>query len=142
MADLGTVTVTEETFSHVKKISFAWESEDGGGDAGKATKTTEESYTGQIARVVTIPDGTDAPSDNYDVQLLDEDGVDALLGAGADRDTANTEQIVALNSEPSVLWEGSGVLGAPLGVVANDQLTLSITSAGNAKKGVVHVYIR
>ena len=35
-----------------------------------------------------------APGDDYDITLLDADGVDVLGGEGADRDTANTEQIV------------------------------------------------
>jgi hypothetical protein len=49
MADLGTVAITEETFSHVKKVAFSWLSEDGGANRGKATKTTEESYTGRCS---------------------------------------------------------------------------------------------
>jgi len=122
MADLGTVTLSEETFSYIKKVSFAWLSD---GD-GKATKTTEESYTGEIIRFVTVPDGVDAPDDNYGIVILDEDGTDVLMGAGANRDTANTEQVLATS----------------LGCVANDQLFLSVTNAGAANKGTVHLYIR
>ena len=55
MADLGTVTITEETMDYVKKIKFEWTTEDGGDNAGKASKTTEKTYTGQIVRLVTIP---------------------------------------------------------------------------------------
>ena len=126
MADLGTVTVSEETISHIKKISFDWLSVNGGGDAGKAVKTTEKTYTGEIIRLVTDP-GATAPSDNYTVTVLDEDGVDVLMGAAvANRDTANTEQVLA----------------SSLGCVANDKLTLSISGAGNAKNGTIHVYIK
>jgi len=122
MADLGTVTVTEETNGHIKKIAFVWTS-----DAdGKATKTTLNSYSGEIIRLVTVPDETDAPDDNYDVVINDEDSTDILMGAGANRDTANTEQVLA----------------SSLGCVANDQLSLSITNAGNKKKGTVYLYIR
>lgn len=127
MADLGTVVITEETFSYVKKIAFGWTSVDGGGNAGKAVKTTEESYSGQIVRLVTVPTGApNVPSDNYDVAILDEDGVDVLMGAGVDRDETNTEQVLA----------------ASLGYVANDRLTLSVSNAGNAKKGTAYLYIR
>ena len=127
MADLGTITVSEETFSYVKKIAFAWTSEDGGGDAGKATKTTDESYSGEIIRLVTVPGvAPNVPSDNYNVLIYDEDGVDVLMGAGATRDETNTEQVLA----------------SYLGCVANDKLSLAVNSAGNAKKGTVYLYIR
>lgn len=126
MADSGTVTLREETFSHIKKVAFSWISGSEGGDAGKATKTTECSYTGEVVRLVTVPDAVDAPTDNYDIVINDEDGTDILMGAGANRDTANTEQVAA----------------SSLGIVANDRLSLVVTNAGNAKKGVVYVYIR
>lgn len=126
MADLGTVTVTEENISTVRKVKFAWTSEDGGANAGKATKTTTNRYSGEILRLVTIPDGVATPTNAYDVVVNDEDTTDVLMGSGADRSDTNTEQ----------------VLGTSLGCVANDKLSLSITSAGNAKKGTVYLYIR
>ena len=126
MPDLGTVVLAEEDFNFIKKVSFAWTSEDGGANAGKATKTTEHVYTGEIIRLVTVPDTGDAPTDDYDVVVNDEDGTDVLMGAGADRDTVNTEQ----------------VLGTSLGCVANDKLSLSISNAGNAKTGTVYLYIK
>jgi hypothetical protein len=46
--------------------------------------------------------------------------------AGANRDTANTEQ----------------VLGSSLGCVANDTLSLVVSNAGDTKQGTVYVYIR
>jgi hypothetical protein len=123
MADLGTVAITEETFSHVKKIKFDWTS-----DAdGKATKTTAESYTGQAVRLVIVPGAApNAPDNLYDVAINDEDGTDVLMGGGADRSASATEQVGAAN----------------LGYVANDTLSLSITNAGAAKKGVAYLYIR
>jgi hypothetical protein len=127
VADLGTVVITEETLSVVKKIKFEWTSVNGGGDDGKASKTTTNVYTGEIIRLVTIPGvAPDAPTDNYDVTITDEDGTNVLMGAGADRDTANTEQVLA----------------SSLGCVANDKLTLNIAAAGSAKKGTTIIYIR
>lgn len=126
MADLGTVTVTEETISVIKKIKFEWTSEGAGGDAGKATKTTTKAYTGEIIRLVTIPDKTAVPTASYDVAVNDEDGTDVLMGAGADRSSTDTEQVLAAN----------------LGCVANDKLSLSISDAGESKKGTVILYVR
>jgi hypothetical protein len=120
----GTVTLTEQTYSVVKKIKAEWTS--GTGDyAGAASGTTTAAFDGQILALVTDPDGDDAPSDNYDITLTDADGIDVLWGAGADRDTANTEYVT------------SG-----LGYVANSKLTFTIASAGDAKEGVAYIYIR
>jgi uncharacterized protein (DUF342 family) len=127
MPDLGVVTITEETFNTVKKIKFEWTSENGGADAGKASKTTTKVYTGEIIRLVTIPAAAgDAPTDDYDITINDEDGTDVLMGAGANRDTANTEQVLATS----------------LGCVAYDKLTINVSNAGNAKKGAAIIYIR
>lgn len=49
-----------------------------------------------------------------------------LMGAGADRSNASTEQVLA----------------SSLGIVANDKLTLSVTNAGDTKSGTVILYIR
>ena len=125
MADLGTVTLTEETFGTVKKITCAWTSVSGTGDAGKAQKTTTFAYSGEVIRLCTDP-GATAPTDDYDVYVYDEDSTDILMGAGKDRDTTNTEQ----------------VLGTSLGCVANDKLTFYVENAGNAKVGTIYLYIR
>lgn len=117
------VTITEETYGTVKKVKFEWTS----AADGTASGTTEKSYSGEIIRLVTIPaGGGDAPTDNYDVVINDEDTADVLMGAGANRDTANTEQVLA----------------SSLGCVANDKLDIAVSNAGNAKKGTVIVYIR
>lgn len=116
-------TITEENATHVKKIKFAWVS----AADGTATGTTTGAYTGQVLRLVTIP-GTDtaAPTDDYDVVVNDEDSTDILMSAGENRDTLNTEQVLA----------------SSLGCVANDCLTLSITNAGDTKSGTAIVYIK
>ncbi len=125
MPDLGTVVITENIVQNFQKITFAWTSVDGTGDAGKAQKTTTKYYTGELARLITDP-GATAPTDDYDVVINDDDGFDALLGAGANRDAVNTEQVLA----------------SSLGCVVNSKLTLSITNAGNAKVGTVYLYIK
>ncbi len=48
--------------------------------------------TGYLCSVVTNPSAT-APTDNWDLTILDVDGVDILNGAGVDRDTTNSEMI-------------------------------------------------
>ncbi len=121
----GTVVTTERTLGVVKKITFAWTS-GSGGDAGKADATTTGVYDGKIIAVLTDPDGTTAPTDNYGVEIKDSDGLDLCATNCLLRDTANTE-IVASTS---------------LGAVAKSTLTLAVTSAGSAKLGVCVVWIR
>lgn len=123
---VGTVTITEETYGSIKKIAFAWTAGTDA-EAGTASGQTTNAYNGAIERLVTVPGaGGDAPDDNYGVTVTDEDSTDVLMGAGATRDTANTEQVLA----------------SSLGVVANDKLTVNITAAGAGNKGTVYVYLR
>ena len=127
MADLGTVVHTEQTHSSVKKIVFDWLSENGGANAGKAQHTTDAAFDGALLMVATDPDGgATQPTDNYTVRLYDADGVDLLAGQGVgNRDDTNTEYLT------------SGMAGP-----ATSQLTLYIEGAGNAKGGLVYVYLR
>ena len=119
----GTVTVSEETFGAIKKIAFTWTSD----GSGNADGTTTAAFNGTIERLVTVPAAAgSAPTDNYDITIADQDGTDVLMGGGANRDTANTEQVLA----------------SSLGVVANDTLTIHVTNAGSAKGGVVYLYVR
>ena len=121
----GTVTITEEIYGTIKKIKFAWVSGTGG-DVGTASKQTTYVYSGKILGLATDP-GSSAPTDNYTITVTDEDSMDVLMGAAVgNRDTANTEYI----------------LSTSIGAVANDKLTINISSAGSAKEGIAYLYIR
>lgn len=116
------MAVTELRHGSVKKIRWAWTS-DASGDASEATT---EPYDGKLIGLTTDPDGTAVPTDNYDIVVNDADGDDVLLGAGANRDTAVTEHVAE----------------ASLGAAAGSVLTLVVSNAGNAKQGVVILYVR
>ncbi len=125
MADKGTVVLTEETFGSMKKIKFGWTA-GMTGESGLVSKATINSYNGEIQRLVTVPNvAPDAPS-SYNLTVLDEDGYDVLMGAGAARSATATEQVLA----------------SSLGVVANDKLAIGITGANYGKKGTAIIYIR
>jgi len=117
----GSVTFSEDRSSNrgLQTITAAWTSDASGDVSGTSTRTV----SGRLARVVTNPDDSAAPTDNYDVTLLDADGVDVLAGAAADRDTANSEQILL---DPPVAVHG------PLQPV--------VANAGNAKAGAIVLY--
>jgi len=121
----GSVIITEEIYGTIKKIKFAWTS--GTIDyEGIASGQTTKVYSGKILGLATDPDADAAPTPDYDITVTDDDGMDVLMGGGADRHTTNTEY----------------VLSASLGAVANDKLTINVAAAGSAKKGIAYLYIR
>ena len=118
----GTVTVSETTIGSIKLVKFTWTSSAGGAADGATTLT----YDGGIQRIVTVPDGGGTqPTDLYDITLLDGNGVDVLVANGANRSNTATEQVP----------------GSALGITVASALTLHVTNAGNAKGGVVYVYV-
>jgi hypothetical protein len=124
MAAAGSAVITEIIHTHVKKVKWAWTSDASGNVSGGAGLTTKI-YTGKIIGLATDP-GATAPTDNYDVSILDADGIDVLFGGGIDRDTANNEY----------------VQGSSLGAVVESTLELVIANAGNAKQGTVYLFIQ
>jgi hypothetical protein len=81
------VTVTHATVGHVRRIVVDWTADSGD---GSVTATVLPAFEGRIAELTTNP-GAVAPTDNYDITLVDAEGIDRLQGLGIDRDTANTE---------------------------------------------------
>lgn len=108
----------------VNSITLAWTSN----GSGAATVVSDDIY-GVILRIVTNP-GAAAPTDNYDATLADADGVDVAGGLLADRDTANSESVVPIDTAS----------GLPFAVAG--PLTLTIANAGSAKNGTVVIYFR
>ena len=120
----GTVTVTEQIHTTVKRIYWDWLSTAG----GAADLVTTLPYDGVLERAVFIPDGGGTqPTDLYDVTITDPDGVDVLAALGANLSNAAT--VVKKHSDG-------------LTAVAGQLLTLNVTNAGNAKGGVVILYLR
>lgn len=118
----GTVTLTSRPeLRAVTRVEYDWTS-DADGDADG---NSELRAVGFIVRAVTIPDGTDAPTDNYDIVVNDSDGLDVMAGALANRDTANSEQVFP---DPPPAFDST--------------LEPVISNAGNAKKGKLILYIR
>lgn len=116
----GTVTVEESHFLGVSKIKWSWTSAVG----GAADLITPHSYYGEVLALVTNP-GATAPTDDYDITITDADGYDVMQGAGADRDTTNTETAVPASTS-----------------IAFGQLTLNVAAAGDAKVGTATLYIK
>lgn len=88
----GTATVTRRSATllgrEIEIIRVAWT-----GDASDGTvpDTSLGVVAGQLERITTNP-GSTAPTANYDITVEDEDGLDMLGGAGANRHTSNSEE--------------------------------------------------
>lgn len=127
-ATTGTLTLASKYVpgSRIVKHTMTWTSS----ADGNVTVTIPQ-ITGEILRVVTNP-GSTAPSDNYDITLNDEDGLDSLAGGGGNRDTANTEHFAP--------FVGDGTSTTSM-TVAGD-LSFAITNAGATKGGALILYVR
>lgn len=118
--------------SDVVKHVFDWVSN----GSGAATLPSGFEVSGAIARVVIIPDATDAPTTLYDITLTDSDGIDVLAGQGA-----NLSATVASSVCPGVPLK-DGTTTSVLLTVVDSILTLNVTNAGDTKAGRVVVYVR
>lgn len=128
----GTVTPTYRSSQDIKWVQWDWTSDSGGAANGTLTR----SLSGQVMMIVTDPDGGAVPTDNYDVVINDEHGLDVAAGYLANRDTANVERVFP-TLETIISSYGYGYQP-----VFNGKLELQVTNAGNAKKGVVRMYYR
>lgn len=120
----GTVTQTRTAInSNTSKIVFTWESTAGG------AADLSFSVVGWLVKMVTDPSAT-APTDDYDITIVDEYGVDALGGAGLNRDTANSEQIYPVGSSGQT----------PVFLCGTH--TFTVANAGATKAGVCVLYVK
>lgn len=116
----GTVTVTTASGGAGRtKYSMAWTASNPGGAVSANAVTVKG---GSLYALEIVP-GTagDQPTDQYDLTLLDDQGVDVLNGAGANLS----------NSAGSII-----VFDPPL-PFAPGTLTPTIANAGNGKKGTL-----
>jgi hypothetical protein len=88
----GSTTVTHYTLGYVRRLVVDWVA-----DAADGTipDTVMPRFEGRLFELHTNP-GATAPTDNYDITLVDAEGIDRLQGVGVDRDTANTEQAIVV----------------------------------------------
>jgi hypothetical protein len=117
-------TVTQRTpalgaSGPLRKVSLAWVAN----ASGAVNGTLTNSVMGMIRRVVFVP-GTPAPTNLYDVVLLDEYGYDVLAGNGAN---------ITVSGSTPVSWAPS------VPVAALGTLELQITGAGNLGQGTVNI---
>jgi len=113
------------------RLTVNWTSSAGGAVSEAISAANMTIILGKnLAHFITDP-GSPAPTDNYDLTLLDTYGVDILGGEGANRDTINSEQgVPALNS--SVYGDR----------IVDFELTFTIVDAGDSAQGKAVFYFR
>ena len=117
----------------ISKVLIDWTSDDTTG----AVSGTTRKIVGHLIKGVTDP-GATAPTDNYDITITDEEGVDVLAACLADltnRDTANSEQQYFLVKDTAAT-----PLAQSLHPIVCDALTVAVTNAGNSKVGQIVLY--
>ena len=122
MATDGSVTYTETTFSSMKLVKCAWTAGSDGGVNGFLTKA---SFDGEVSLCTTVPSGTAVPTNGYNASVLDNNGLDLILGTGASRSSTVIQSLTK-----------------PGGAVANSPLQLVITGAGAGGQGTLYIFIR
>lgn len=116
------VPLVSKTGRNAEKISVTWTSD----GSGNASGSIENLY-GFVIKAVTDP--VDGPTDNYDITLIDENGMDALNDALLNRDTTTTEQVYP------------GVTNASVPVFVFGTHTFTVANAGTTKSGTCVFYI-
>lgn len=125
--DPSTCVPATKYYGKLKVITLSWVN----GSGGDFTDFTTPMIDGMVYMVLTDPDGSTVPTDNYDVTLKNSNGIDIMGGKLTDRDETNTEV-----ERPYILSETSFT---PFPV--DGALTLAIADAGNSKVGVIKIYV-
>ncbi len=111
----------------MRLFQVAWTS-GANGDANLFTGITPMELTGWLHEIETDPDGTTAPTVDYDITLLNANGRDVAGGVLTDRHTSTTQMVKPLiNSIQQKAW-------------IDGKLTVTITAAGTSKKGELLIY--
>lgn len=119
----GTVTLTHYQIGNVRRINFSCVAD---ASDGSFPATALPAFEGRLIGLHTNP-GATAPTANYDITLIDGDGIDRLQGVGANRSTSASEQVPIVYASTSV--------NPP---VSKDE-TLTLTIANNAVNSAIVV---
>jgi len=119
----GTVTLTHYQLGNVRRINFSAVAD---AADGSFPDTALPKFQGRLIGLHTNP-GATAPTANYDITLVDGDGIDRLQGVGVDRHTSTSEQV-------PVVYSGTSVM-PPVSV---DE-TLTLTFANNSVNSAIVV---
>lgn len=109
-------------------LTWTWTSS----DAGNVVNNDVIAPAGEVMAVVTDP-GSTAPTDNWDLTIVDSGSRDVCGGLCANRDTSNTETVIPYQTRGT---------SDTVAQVAHGVLTLNVSNAGDSKTGMVRMYLR
>lgn len=113
----------------MRRTAVTWTSDD---TTGAVSGTSTYVFSGLFWGITTDP-GATAPTDNYDVCVTDDLGVELLGGTagssstdgnGMNRDTSNSEFAQA----------------SPYPMPIDGTITLTLTNCGNSKQGTIYIW--
>lgn len=117
------LTFSDANTQIIRKYTINWVSDSGGNASGNTIV-----LSGSIARINFVPNtGVTQPTNLYDITINDSNGIDILLGAGIDLSNATATTIIPLISGNKI--------------VVSEKLSVTISNAGNAKTGVIALYL-
>lgn len=119
----GACTMDSVAYDNLVYVIWDWTSSAAGAVSGSGCTTGK--FSGMIMNVITDPDDTAAPTDNYDIDI--EDITDVVITGTYldDRDTANIERLMPKDANGDNIF------------LYKDSLELVIANAGDTKQGRV-----
>lgn len=119
----GTVTITHKRRGQVRELTMVCV-----GDASDGTIPDTElpRIEGQLHALQTKP-AAGGMTSNYDITIVDEDGIDVLQGAGANRHATNAERVPIVYSGTSIHPLVHGGRTLTLNVDNNSDTTSGVT---------------
>lgn len=94
----GTCTLTHYALGNVRRINFSVVADSAD---GSVPATALPKFQGTLLALHTNP-GATAPTANYDITLIDGDGLDRLQSVGLNRHTTSSEQVPVVYTSTSV----------------------------------------
>lgn len=119
-SDTLTLSGYYSTLPRYRKVVMDWLSD---ASAGTVAKTTTQKFSGRLVCVEFVP-GSATPTDAYDVTIKDDQGIDILIGGGA-----NVPQAGAFVT--------TGASSVPFPTIVDTTLALAVANAGNSKTGKI-----
>jgi len=130
----GTMTFTYESAGPVYVCNVSWvTSTDTGAVSGSTAK-----LEGRLVKAITIPSGTAAPADNYDIVLTDSNSFNFLSNCDdnlLDRDIANTEEVY-------FFVKNAAAVALAVHPMISSVVTVAVTNAGNSTAGTIKLFLQ
>lgn len=135
---IATVTWAHKAYGHIRKLTASVVFNSSTGAFDPTSQALPALIDGTLVELRTNP-GSPAPTANYDISLVDADGLDRLQGVGQNRHTSNSEQAAIIFPSTS-LNPHVDKTEAAVGI-STLLLTITGNSVNSAQTVITIVYI-